>query len=173
MLALFQLKMVLSGFFLRGAISIGELYLDDDIIFGNGLLEALKGEQEQARDPRIILTGSALKHVDEHLTYYATLEDSPQYRELYRDADKQIFLNYLECILIAEDEIGPSFEELRRHKTVIEEKLREYVDRPPIWSKYLWVANYHNFFCEQYPHHFDDSFKIDLGEFQMRPDRLI
>lgn len=173
LLASFQLHMILSGFFLRGAIAVGELYIDSEIIFGKGLLEAHKGEQEQARDPRIILTNSAEKHIKEHLTSCIAPKDSPHYRDLFRDADGKIFLNYLERILIAEAELGPSFDELRGHKTIVEEKLKENIDRPAIWSKYLWVANYHNFFCEQYPHHFDDSFKIDLSEFQMCPDRLV
>ena len=32
-LGLMQLKMVQSGFFIRGGIAVGELYIDDDIIF--------------------------------------------------------------------------------------------------------------------------------------------
>lgn len=136
-LAGFQLYMTLSGFFLRGSIAIGELYIDSDIIFGKGLLEAHKGEQEQARDPRIILTDSAEKYIKEHLSKHIAPKRSPHYRDLFRDADGKIFLNYLERILIAEAELGPSFEELRSHKAIVEEKLKENIDHPTVWSKYF------------------------------------
>jgi hypothetical protein len=172
LLALFQLHLVLSGFFLRGAIAFDELYVDDDIIFGKGFLEAVKGEQELSRDPRIILTNSAEQLIKANLTNDAFLERSSYYRDLFEDADGKLFLNYLECILIAESEIGPSFDHLLNHKTAVEKKLQEHISRPNIWSKYQWVANYHNFFCEQYPQYFDDSFKINLSAFQMRLNRF-
>ncbi|MFX1487320.1 MAG: hypothetical protein ACFFBS_09550 [Promethearchaeota archaeon] len=171
-LSLFQLGMVNRGFFIRGAISIGDLYIDDYVVFGNGLLDAYDAEQEQARDPRIVLTATAKASVNLHLEYYRDKAWAPQVREVYRDADGQYFLNYLDSILIAEDEHGPFYDELLRHKRSIEEKLNEFRDEPPYWSKYAWSANYHNFFCDQ-NRYFDNSHKIDLSAYQMTPGLII
>jgi hypothetical protein len=107
-LAFFQLEMVTRGFFVRGAIAIGDLYMDDITVFGQGFLDAYDGESTKARDPRIILTTSAQESVMAHVKYYSYPSHSPQARDLYRDADSQFFLNYLEAVLIAEEEHGPT-----------------------------------------------------------------
>lgn len=171
-LSLFQLEMVNRGFFVRGAIAIGDLYMDDVTVFGEGLIDAYAGESNDARDPRIILTKSAQKAVMLHVNYYSNPLHSPQARDLYRDADGQHFLNYLESILIAEKEHGPFFDVLASHKTAIEGKLTEYRDQPAYWAKYAWSANYHNFFCDQYCY-FSDEHKIDVSRFQMQPTLIV
>jgi hypothetical protein len=52
----YQLEMVNRGFFIRGGIAIGELYVDDEIVFGSALLEAYQAEQSTARDPRVVIS---------------------------------------------------------------------------------------------------------------------
>jgi hypothetical protein len=167
-----QLGMVQSGFFIRGGIAIGELYIDNDIVFGDGLIDAYRAESQLARDPRIILSRSATEYLNIHLSYYHPVEHSTQYRDLLSDIDGQIFLNYLDGMLIAEDEHGPFYEELLKHKVIVEEKLDEFVNNPIIWSKYAWVANYHNYFCDQYKY-FDESHKIDSTKLKLHPSRII
>lgn len=170
-LAFFQLSMVNQGFFLRGGISVGNLFMDERVVFGRGLIEAYRGERERARDPRIILTDSAKAAVKQHLIYYSDPASSPQARELFVDADGQYFLNYLNTILLAENEQGPFYEELEKHKQSVEERLRICKDRPSLWSKYAWVAGYHNFFCDQYSY-FSEEYKVDLSKLQMSPSRI-
>ena len=172
LLAIFQLEMVTHGLFLRGAISVGDLFIDDTVVFGNGLIEAYRGERDKARDPRIILTDSATKAVEQHLTYYTYRSQSPQARDLFIDADGQYFLNYLDTILIAEEEHGPFYEELDKHKQAVENCLNKYRSRPAIWSKYAWAANYHNYFCDQSSHFFSEDNKVDVSKYQMSPRRI-
>lgn len=50
--------------FLRGAIVRGKLYAKDDIIFGPGLTQAYLLEENNAKYPRIILTGETLQFTD-------------------------------------------------------------------------------------------------------------
>lgn len=171
LLTFFQMEMVMHGFFLRGAISVGDLFMDDIVVFGNGLIEAYRGERDKARDPRIILTDSATKAVEQHLTYYAYPSCSPQARDLFIDADGQYFLNYLDTISIAEEEQGLFYEELDTHKRAVENCLDKYRSRPAIWSKYAWAANYHNYFCRQ-SHFFSEEHKVDLSKYQMSPRRI-
>ncbi|MDP4030285.1 MAG: hypothetical protein Q8P42_15115 [Gallionella sp.] len=171
-LSLFQLEMVNRGFFVRGAIAIGNVYIDDMIVFGQGFLDAYDGESKHARDPRIILAKSAQEAVKQHVNCYSNPSHSPQTRDLYKDSDGQFFLNYLESILIAEEEYGPYFDILAKHKSVVEAKLIEYRDKPAYWAKYAWSASYHNFFCDQY-RYFSVEHKIDVSQFKMQPTRIV
>jgi hypothetical protein len=169
-LAAFQMQMATAGYFIRGAISVGKAYIDEVTVFGPALTEAHTGESTLARDPRIILTSSAVMTAKKHLTYYGEVpENAPHFRDILCDSDGQWFLNYLECILIAEEEHGPYYEELFKHKAVVEEKLVEHKDNPPIWSKYAWVAGYHNYFCDLHAHYFTDDHKVDIELFRASP----
>jgi len=164
-LALFQLEMATAGFFVRGGISIGQLYMDENIVFRPALVDAYVAEHTQARDPRIVLTQSAVTAVKHHLTYYGRPHDAPQTREFFADSDGQYFLNYLEAVVSDADE--PDLTILNVHKRQVEKTLRRYRARPPIWSKYAWVAGYHNFFCRL--QHCPDRHLIDLSTYQLTP----
>jgi hypothetical protein len=172
MLGFFQMQMANHAFFVRGAISLGDAFVDDVIVYGKAFFEAHDGEA-QAGDPRIILTESAMAAVRKHLRYHGPVEHAPQYRDLYRDSDNQLFLNYLETILVAENEVGPFYDQLLVHKENVEKLLHKFRSEPRIWSKYLWVANYHNYFCDQYPQYFNQSHKIDADVHQRRFSRII
>jgi len=171
-LANFQLTMVKAGFFVRGAISIGNSFIDDFVVYGKGLVDAYEGELNSARDPRIILTGSVQDTVKRHLKYYANPTQAPQTRTFFKDADGQYFINYLEEIMIAEAELGPDFETLMQHKKVVKQKLSQHSLEPPIWSKYAWVANYHNFFCDRFAS-ISNEYKIDMSSYQISPSSII
>ena len=161
-LAAFQLAMANAGFFVRGAISVGKVYVDEIAVFGDALMESYRGESSLARDPRIVLTQSACQSVRNHLRYYGNGHHAPQNRDVIRDTDGQWFLNYLDSILIAEDAHGPFFDELEKHRASVQAKLDKYRQSPPIFAKYSWTAGYHNFFCDL--HSFQD-YKINLDSF--------
>jgi len=146
--------------------------MDDIAVFGRGLNEAYATESRFARDPRIVLASSVEEIVKIHMGDYAEPNYSPRSRDLYRDSDGKVFINYLDSVLIAEDEIGPSYEELLKHKEVVERCLSEHKNNPPIWSKYAWVASYHNFFCEQYPRHFSSEHMIEQSRIRIVPRRI-
>lgn len=170
---MFQLIMANDGYFIRGAISLAPAYIDDIAVFGEALNEAYIGESNQARDPRIILMPTATNAVQHHLTYYGKPEGSPHARAILKDADGQLFVNYLDCILIAEDEQGPFFEELEKHKAQVERRLEQYRAQPVIWSKYAWVAAYHNYFCSMYPEYFTDEYRVDIELFRSSPSLIV
>jgi hypothetical protein len=170
-LCAFQLMLVVHGFFIRGGLAIGDLYMDDEIVFGKGLLEALETEKNLARDPRIVLSRTAIQYLDRHVKYYSRIEVAPQYDHVLKDRDGQVFINYLNLITEFEADYSVFLDEFKMHKKVVESRLKEYVSKPPIWDKYLWVANYHNWFCDQSPH-FDESYKIDLSEIPVGPSRI-
>jgi hypothetical protein len=172
-LCMFQFKMAIRGYFVRGAISVAEAYVDDVAVFGDALVQAYIGESKLARDPRIILTDSAVEVAKHHLTYYFPPAHAPHVRDVLKDADGQWFLNYLDTVLIAEDEQGPFYEEFLMHKTAVEQKLAEHASNPSVWAKYAWVASYHNYFCDLHPNYFGADHRVNVGLFTARPSRII
>lgn len=169
----FQFKMILSGFFIRGAVSVDYAYVDEIAVFGSALLDAHHGESSLARDPRIILTPSAVAAARQHMTYYSSPRFAPHVHDILRDSDGQWFLNYLECVLWAVDEQGPFYEEFLRHKIVVETKLDESKGKPSVWSKYAWVAKYHNYFCDLHSHYFGEEYRIDVNLFTKLPSLIV
>jgi hypothetical protein len=166
-LYLFQLDMVNQGYFVRGAIAVDDLYMDDVIIYGNGVTEAYEAESKQAKYPRIILTESAeamFMKIDKSFTD----QECENYLNPYlnRDSDGQLFLNYLESIKSGENDVQ-FVDELEKHKQMVEKKLSEYQNKSHILEKYIWAANYHNCFCNQPPCYND--YTIDLTQYQMQP----
>lgn len=168
----FQYMMVTHGFFIRGGIAIDDLYMDDEIVFGKGLLEAYNTEQTLARDPRIVLSNSAYKYVDiKNDDFGEQRRDKHFYDNLLIDRDGQIFVNYLNTIMVPVLEGDSIINMIKKHKEKVESNLRKFVSEPAKWSKYFWVANYHNWFCDQY-HNFKESHKIDLSKIQVGPSRI-
>ena len=164
-LGLFQLELSNKGFFMRGAISFGDLFIDDITVFGDGLVDAFEGESKCARDPRIILTESAQQLVKDHLKYYADPKDSPQAAEVYKDADGRYFLNYLEFTGDGEHYDEPA---ILGHKSAVVAKLQEFRNRPDVWAKYAWVAGYHNYFCPAFNVEVQQSVRQPLSVFCSR-----
>jgi len=144
----YQLEMVIRGFFVRGSVSIGDLYMDDEIVFGDALLTAYEAEQTVARDPRIVISASARSYVKRHFGFYAEPASAPHNEVLLKDADGQLFVNYLGATYDESPE-SPDWGRLASHKAAVEKELTRFKENPPIWSKYAWVANYHNFICQE------------------------
>ena len=143
----FQAQLVLRGFFVRGAIAIGQHYMDSEIIYGEAILEAYTEESNRALNPRVMLASSAYSNVQHHLEQYeGGGVDAPQTTELLIDADGKYFVNYL-ASLCSRPACPPSEAHMRSHCAAIERALRRYVERPSIWTKYVWVAQFHNGCC--------------------------
>lgn len=82
--ALFQFE-----YTLRGGITIGELHIDDSIVWGKGLVEAYRIEETLANYPRVIVDTKVLQAFDE------TKNDSLNiYALLKKDFDGLWYINY-------------------------------------------------------------------------------
>ena len=169
----FQFNMAVKGYFVRGAISVAPVYVDEIAVFGDALCEAYLGESKLARDPRIILTESAVCTAKQHIQCYPNPKKAPHVSDILKDADGQWFLNYLEAVLIAENDHGPFYEEFLQHKQAVEKNLAVHANNPAVWAKYAWVANYHNYFCDLHSHHFNDEHRVDVELFKAKPTRII
>ena len=172
-LAHFQFQMIVSGFFVRGAISIGNAYIDDIVVSGDALLEAYEAEAILARDPRIVLTTSAAKIVQSHLKYYFPPTFAPQDQDLLSDSDGQWFINYLDSVVNLGDDMQPEYQHLAKHKESVEFSLSKYKNAPSIFSKYAWVAGYHNFFCDLHEESIGDEYRIETDLFRAPPESIL
>ena len=147
----YQFNLALEGLFVRGGVSVGDFYINEDIVFGPALLDAHNTESKLACYPRIILDDKTVKRLKKYIDYY---EVAPQYNKILIDSDGQWFLNYLNTIFKYYTECNNEYEFERiqielllRHKNKIEEMLYTYRKNLRVWDKYVWTSNYHNYFC--------------------------
>lgn len=172
----YQWQMAKAGFFVRGAMTIGDLFMDDNIAFGPALIEANNLEKTQARDPRIVLSHDVHKMINIHLTYYGDPFDSPHNRDVLKDADGILFLNYLdEANIEFSNGVLLDWDGLAAHKDHIERNLSKYRKNPRVWAKYFWLASYHDWFVSMYTDVDGYSNKIHIAKRLARthPEMLI
>lgn len=151
MTAEFQLSLALDGWFVRGGLAYGLLFMDSEVVFGPALVEAYELESAKARDPRVILSDKAAKLVEHYLKYYAHGGyNAPQNGYVFVDTDSAKAINYLYAPIGVDEIRGHLLGALRQHKERVLEKIESFKDRPLIWSKFRWVAGYHNFFCKRW-----------------------
>ncbi|MBA3914998.1 MAG: hypothetical protein H0X25_14345 [Acidobacteriales bacterium] len=145
---LWQYTLLKHGFFVRGGITVGPIFMNDDVVFGKGLLDAYETESTLARAPRVVLAPAAMDLVHHHLAYYAKVSESPHNVSLLVDADSQMFLNSLQFPIEEAEGLPDDFKnDLAHHRDLVIARLQEFSANPGIWSKYAWVGSYHNHFC--------------------------
>jgi hypothetical protein len=166
LLAKFQLEMACKGFFIRGGISIGTLAINDNIVFGNALLEAHRLESTQARNPRVVfdvalksaVTGAIETKPVNANKDFVDASNNTLNALIKCDVDNHFFVNYLWACFEPGFKLGLPPQDWRTlflneniiaaHRSQVECKLKEKQSEPDIWAKYFWVANYHNWFCD-------------------------
>jgi len=128
--------------------------MDNDVVYGEGLLDAHDAEATLARDPRIVLGPSAMAQVHTHLAWYDKVATTPHNEHLLVDSDSQMFVNYLAIPIDGLewiDHLPSEYEDdLRNNRDLIISQLQEFSSVPTVWSKYVWVGTYHNFFCTDF-----------------------
>ena len=157
----FQLELALEGFLVRGGIALGKHYMDNEIVFGDALLEAVD-QDKRGGPPCISLAKSAVESLQHQLSFYSEIKRAPQYHDLLEHADGTIFLDYLqEAFVVFPNDIF--FDVIEKHRNIIVEGLKKSKCNHNVWSKYEWVAKYHNFVCEEFAntHNISTDLNID------------
>ena len=144
----FQINLAMEGFFVRGGIAYGKHYMDDDIVFGDALIESHELDAKGC-PPRIVLSKKVVELVHEHIGFYNVKESSPQYYDLLQDPDGTYFLNYLKEAFAIFPDGNIFFGVLDAHKNEIINNLNLFKNKPYIRQKYEWLGRYHNFICEE------------------------
>ncbi len=126
---LFKLK---KPVLLRGAIAVGEIYLNAEIIFGKGLVKAYYAEEEYAVYPRIIISNEVTMGRKMTIKGMELPKDSDGY---YRIDCIERYLNVYNAQKWEDIEKTDKYDKIRR---IIDINLNEYCDNH-IRQKYLWM----------------------------------
>jgi hypothetical protein len=165
----YQFNMACEGFFVRGGLSVGPLFMDETSVYGAALLEAYELESKIAVNPVVALSDDAMKLVDHHMTYYFN-ERPPQVRDVLRGPNGRYFINYLtEAIYETGHGDKLAVKLLRKHKNNVVAELRKHRKNPRVFEKFAWLAAYHNHFCDQvadFPE-YKTSLKVPGKEFSL------
>lgn len=147
-----------AGLFARGAIVDGYLYHKDNIILGQGMIDAYSQESTKALYPRVIVSENIIDR------YHQEIQTSPLKGKIQawsntlirKDSDGYNYLDTLQSIPSAlfKDGFIPFLETTR---TVIINRLNEYKENETIFGKYEWFRKYYNAILTEHPQH-----KLDL-----------
>ena len=141
-----QMELTLHGYLLRGGIAYGFHYQDDDIVFGDALLEAHSSDISGS-PPRIAIVGQALNNLYGHLAHNPESRRVLRHRQRSPGSQDVIFLNYFNT---AFERLRPNIDFVQSHRDHIKEQLAKYNDCGSTRQKYEWLARYHNFVCRDF-----------------------
>jgi hypothetical protein len=152
-----QTELAVRKYFARGAITLDDFHAYDGLLFGPALVEAAQLEQEVANVPRIVLSSSICAALIDRAEAGG---ESAFYGEVpvLVDEDGIAFVDYLGGAFQSDPEIVLP-EMLARHQEVVSDKLEKNLTNFHRWSKYRWVAEYHNATCLTYM----DQLDRDMG----------
>jgi len=145
----FQIGLAMEGFFVRGGVAYGRHYMDQDVVFGDALLEAV-GLDAHGGPPRLVLAQSALHLVKQHFDSAFNIENSWYYDNLLVDIDGAVFLDYLAQAFMAFPDGGVFLPVVEAHRDSVIAGLRNYRVEHGVFDKYRWAAGYHNFVCRDF-----------------------
>ena len=139
---------MLTGNFMRGKISIGQLYVDDTLVYGQALIDAHDGEAKIANYPRIIVDKEILVRSGKNIC--DTFHPHDEEKIILRDMDGELYLSpFWGTPKIAEDKRKQEESLLYSVGTAIVNEYKEIFakDRKAIFPKYHWLANQFNVYC--------------------------
>lgn len=144
-----QFQLAIERVALRGGVTVGNQFADNEINFGPALVKAVKLEKE-AMFPRIVVDDVTLAVVDEHFYDHFVLADNPFHHELMQAPDKSVFVSYL-GVVFESDDVTEMHKMLTLHRSALEDMRMAHRDGPEdIVRKYEWLAGYHNAFCSAF-----------------------
>ena len=145
--------------FLRGAITVGNLYHSGSVVFGPALVEAVSLEKNDIKNFRLVITEEAYNETDKNskqsndfFTAYIRYED------MHRDFD------YLYSFIGRCDNDIMFGEEASKYLNilgVIQRRIREFIhsDDDDIKEKYLWMDKYFTNTLKKAIHYSGDDYQ--------------
>lgn len=136
-----SMKLLQRGFAVRGGISAGELFHNDQIIFGPALIEAHKIESQQANFPRVMIDPRAIEATGINPDYSIMTDPyndwvvdmfpyqakAPDMRNLIQQFyDPDLIIEVITTKLLSTQNIQTSNEKWRYQATLCAESLKKY-----------------------------------------------
>ncbi len=130
---------------IRGGITKGKFFVNDDLLFGKGLIDVYTLESEMAIYPRVIIDKKA------DLFTNKTLEFLIENGFLSKDVDDYYYIQFLSTLgEITYDTIKANIKRLVnncRYRTTLDSKIINQRER--LISKYLWLITRYNSFMDE------------------------
>ncbi|MHB1081221.1 MAG: hypothetical protein ACYC67_17625 [Prosthecobacter sp.] len=137
-----QLELGAAGYFIRGAVTIRQLYWDEHVVSGEPLFEAVELEKA-ARFPRLLVSSALLEQAALDVESYTSPTEAPFVRDLWRSSDGNTFVSFLNT-LANEDELLES-DKRRLHENFRVRLARQSAAaRGEARLKLQWLQSYHD-----------------------------
>ncbi len=137
-------------FLLRGGITVGELYIDDSIVWGSGLIEAYEIESKLANYPRVIISDKLIKVYERCQKKTLNL-----YASICQDFDGLWFLNFLLAF--------PNLKNIPIISETLKEIRKSYEkEDDSVKQKFNWVITFFNTHCKNFKDRVEDYDKYIL-----------
>lgn len=135
-----------AGFMIRGAVTVGDLYHDEQLIVGPAIVRAYELESKSAKYPRVIIDPEALEVGRSHRSNRHSRREESAYLEsfLLEDDDGWMFFDWFSWKVVveaigADDQAYPNY--LARLAATIKTGLAHPV--AACAEKYLWVRRHY------------------------------
>lgn len=123
---------------LRGGITIGDLYIDDSVVWGTGLIEAYQIENGLANYPRVIVSQKVIDRYDNCLDKSLNM-----YAMIKQDHDGYWFADYLTA--------APDIRLIPQISASLAQKASLHANEDErVKQKINWIISYFNSYCHQF-----------------------
>lgn len=152
----YQKVLLQHGYFVRGGMSLGGLYVDEYAIYGQALIDAYDIESDKAIYPIVMLSQDVLEFAkrNKHLGLVSQVFNHRNFLSYVFEFREQFFVNYLRSAFIS-DEVGVGVfpkkldvDFIEHHRNIVVLNMKKHSANERIFSKYLFLAAYHNEFCD-------------------------
>lgn len=137
-------KFILSGFLLRGGLVFGEIYHDNDFIFGPAMNKAYDIESKSAIYPRIVIEKEIIEYGQKYLPeYFNEGMENYIFNYVSNDIDSNFFIDYFQKGVDTFWEIEQNDKKfIQSLEEIIRQGLNEESDS--VFIKYLWMKDKFN-----------------------------
>lgn len=134
------------GWLLRGGISIGQLFIDDVMVWGDALLTSYYLEDKVANYPRIIIDKSVVDEI---------IQDNKLSEYMRKDFDNLYFLNFLNDCHFCGEMLMNGFQIMQR------EAGNNIADKT--YQKFSWHMNFVNSELDRKNEEQDKKYRLSMS----------
>lgn len=171
-----QANMVDKGQFIRGGITIGDIFIDGATVFGPAIVRAYRLESEFAVFPRIVIDPAVFEEFESSELLRNQKHSMEEERKFIsnlvrRDLDGLYFVDYMKGMLQDLDE-GEEPDYLLTHKHRIVDAAKAHKGFNKVAAKLLWMATYHNSVIKELDDDFFEELKMQRDDFSINQSDL-
>jgi hypothetical protein len=137
--AIYQFELINAGMLARGGVAFGELYVDENMVIGDALIDAYQQENKISIYPRITISRKILEFIFQYISYYGEPEECSWNEYFLIDGSGVAFIDFVSIIrrwyeLDLEEVITPLFEKVIHMYNSSEDDI--------VAQKTLWLLGY-------------------------------